>query len=240
MTPDFANPTGLTMDRASRVRLLDLADALDIAVIEDTAYEALRYDGVAEPSILALDIARSGGIEAARTIQTGSFSKTLSPGLRVGWICAPASLISRLVLLKQAADLHSPTINQMVVHDIAATLFEVQVERCRAVYRARRDRMLAALARHMPAGVTWSRPDGGMFVWVTLPEGVDGAELLARSVRDARVAFVPGRAFHADGSGGNTLRLSFSSAEEAAIDTGIERLGRLLGSQGGALTRAVA
>lgn len=229
LTPDFANPTGETMDRASRERMLDLADELGIAVIEDSAYQALRYDGEPVPSILALDIARHGDIEKTRTIYCGSFSKTLAPGLRVGWICAAKPVIAKLVLMKQAADLHSPSINQMAIHHVAENAFPTQVEKIRAAYRHRRDRMLAELARHMPAGVTWSKPEGGMFVWLTLPEGMDGAELLARSIKTARVAFVPGGAFHADGSGRNTIRLSFSLAGDEAISEGIGRLGRLIG-----------
>ncbi|QCI67258.1 PLP-dependent aminotransferase family protein [Phreatobacter stygius] len=231
LTPDFANPTGETMDRAARERMLDLADELDIAVIEDSAYQALRYDGEAVPSILALDIARHGDIEKTRTIYCGSFSKTLAPGLRVGWICAAKPVIAKLVLMKQAADLHSPSINQMAMHHVAENAFAAQVVKIRAAYRHRRDRMLAELERHMPEGVTWSRPEGGMFIWLTLPEGMDGAALLARSIETARVAFVPGRAFHADGSGGNTIRLSFSLAGDEAISAGIGRLGRLIAAR---------
>ncbi|PRH87863.1 GntR family transcriptional regulator [Labrys okinawensis] len=232
LTPDFANPTGETLDRAGRERVLDLARELDIVVIEDTAYQSLRYDGADVPPILALDIAREGHIDLTRTISCGSFSKTLAPGLRMGWICAAAGVIRKLVLMKQASDLHSPTINQMVMHHVAEHAFPAQVEKIRGAYRHRRDRMLAALERHMPEGVPWSRPEGGMFVWVTLPDGMDGARLLARAIEAARIAFVPGRAFHADGSGANTLRLSFSLANDAAIDQGIERLGRVIREAG--------
>lgn len=227
--PEFSNPTGETMPLAARERLLDLAAALDIAVIEDAAYQALRYDGESVPPILALDIARNGGdIDRTRTLYCGSFSKTLAPGLRVGWVVAAEPVIRKLVLVKQAADLHSSTINQMVIGEVAAEVFGPQVERIRATYSARRDRMLAALDKAMPQGVEWSRPEGGMFVWLTLPKGMDGAELLARAIRDYRVAFVPGRAFHADGSGENTLRLSFSCASFEMIDEGISRLGELV------------
>ena len=231
LSADFANPTGETVDRAGRERLLDLAAELEIPVIEDAAYQSLRYDGEPVPPILALDIARTGGIEATRTIYCGSFSKTLAPGLRVGFICAASPLIRKLVLIKQAADLHSSTINQIAVAHVAARGFDAQVAKIRAAYSRRRDAMLAALERHMPEGVTWTRPEGGMFVWVTLPAGHDGAELLARAIRTEKVAFVPGQAFHADGSGVNTLRLSFSCADEATIEEGIARLGRLLAAE---------
>jgi hypothetical protein len=227
--PEFSNPTGETMPLAAREWLLDLADALDIAVIEDAAYQSLRYDGDGVPPILALDIARHGGdIEKTRTLYCGTFSKTLAPGLRVGWVVAAESVIRKLVLVKQASDLHSSTINQMVIGQVAESVFAPQVDRIRAAYSARRDRMLAALDKAMPEGVEWSRPEGGMFVWVTLPKGMDGADLLARAIRDYRVAFVPGKAFHADGSGENTLRLSFSCASFEMIDTGIGRLGDLI------------
>lgn len=228
LSADFANPTGLSLTRAQRDNLLDLAEALDCAVIEDAAYQVLRYDGDPVPPILALEIARRGGIEACRTVYCGSFSKSLAPGLRVGWVCAATPVIRRLVLLKQAADLHSPTINQIVTETVARTALRDHAARLRQVYSARRDRMLTALDREMPAGVSWTRPEGGMFVWLTLPERIDAADLLATSLATERVAFVPGRAFFADGSNGNTARLSFSCATEAQIDEGIARLGRLI------------
>ena len=226
---DFANPTGETLSESARSSILDLATELDIAVIEDAAYQSLRYDGDEIPPLLALDIARTGSIEASRTIYCGSFSKTLAPGLRVGWVCAAKPVISKLVLIKQAADLHSATLNQMAIHTVASRGFEAQMAKIRDSYRARRDAILAALDRHMPDGVTWTRPNGGMYVWVTLPEGIDGAALLAESLKTERVAFVPGRAFFANGSGANTIRLSFSCASEAMIDEGIKRLGKVIG-----------
>ncbi|MCX8509178.1 MAG: PLP-dependent aminotransferase family protein, partial [Rhodobacteraceae bacterium] len=211
--------------------VIELADALDIAIVEDAAYQTLRFDGAAIPPILALEIARKGTIEACRTLYCGSFSKSLAPGLRVGWICAGQEVISRLVLMKQAADLHSPSVNQMVTDQVARACFDGHVATLRATYQARRDRLLAALAREMPEGVSWTRPEGGMFVWLTLPPTIDAADLLAQSLKTERVAFVPGRAFFADGSNGNTLRLSFSCANEAAIDEGMKRLGRLIRAQ---------
>ncbi|WP_206524262.1 MULTISPECIES: PLP-dependent aminotransferase family protein [unclassified Mesorhizobium] len=228
LVPDFANPTGNTLNREQREAVLDLAGELDIAVLEDAAYRALRYDGDGEPPILALDCARSGGIDKARTLYCGSFSKILSPGMRVGWVCAPRHIVEKLVLMKQASDLHSPSINQVVMHRVAEAVFEGQVEKLIDAYRERRDGLLSALEAHMPEGVTWSRPEGGMFVWVTLPEGADATELLARSVKEARVAFVPGNAFYADGTGRNTLRLSFTLADRRAVSEGIPRLAAIL------------
>lgn len=228
LSVDFANPTGETLDRAAREAVIDLADTLDIAVVEDAAYQTLRYDGDAIPPILALEIARKGSIENCRTLYCGSFSKSLAPGLRVGWVCAATDVIGRLVLMKQAADLHSATTNQIVTNTVARAQFDSHVAKLRQVYKARRDHMLAALTREMPAGVEWTKPEGGMFVWMTLPAQIDAADLLAQSLKTERIAFVPGRAFHADGSNGNTLRLSFSCADEAAIDEGMKRLGRLI------------
>lgn len=230
MSVDFANPTGETLDRAAREKIIDLADELDIAIIEDAAYQSLRYDGEAIPPILALEIARKGDIEACRTLYCGSFSKTLAPGLRIGWVCGASEAIRKLVLIKQAADLHTSSLNQMAIHEVASRGFDAQVAKIRAAYGKRRDAMLAAMQRHMPAGVGWTVPEGGMFVWVTLPAHLDGAELLAKSLKSEKVAFVPGRAFFADGSGGNTIRLSFSRTDEAVIEEGIARLGRLLKS----------
>ncbi len=231
LSVDFANPTGETLAREARERVLDLADQLDIAVVEDAAYQTLRYDGAAVPPILALEIARKGSIEEARTLYCGSFSKSLAPGLRVGWVCGAKEMISKLVLMKQAADLHSATINQIVTHQVASSQFDSHVATLRTVYKARRDHLLAALAREMPDQVSWTKPEGGMFVWLTLPVTMDGATLLAESLKTERVAFVPGRAFFADGTNGNTIRLSFSCADEAAIDEGMKRLGRLIRSQ---------
>lgn len=231
LSPDFANPTGRTVDRAGREALLARAEELDCAIIEDAAYQGLRYEGEEVPPILALEMARKGDLDACRTIYCGSFSKTLSPGLRVGWVVAGAEVISRLVLMKQAADLHSSTLNQMTIHKVAEAGFDDHVASLRAVYGRRREAMLSALAAEMPAGVEWTRPEGGMFVWLTLPEGLSGAFLLEQSIAKEKLAFVPGQAFFADGTGGNSLRLSFSNSSETQIADGIARLGRILRQQ---------
>ncbi|MBW6422623.1 PLP-dependent aminotransferase family protein [Rhizobium sp. XQZ8] len=229
LSSDFSNPTGETVDLAGREKLLALAAELDIAILEDAAYQHLRYDGEAVAPIMALDIARNGGdIEKTRTIYSGSFSKTLAPGLRVGFVIAAMPVIRKLVLMKQAADLHSSTINQIAIEHVAVRGFDAQVAKIRSVYSKRRDAMLAAMDKYMPKNTSWTKPEGGMFVWVTLPEGMDGAELLAKSIATEKVAFVPGKAFFADGSNANTLRMSFSCANEVMIEEGIKRLGRLI------------
>ncbi|WP_417671927.1 PLP-dependent aminotransferase family protein [Roseibium sp.] len=226
-TADFANPSGQTLTLAERNALLDQAEARGMAVIEDAPYQALRYEGEALPSLLALDVARCGGIENARTIFCGSFSKTLSPGLRLGWICAPTPVIQQLVLTKQAADLNSATINQMVMTTVAERCFDAHVDMIRKVYKERRDAMLQALDRYMPAGVTWNRPEGGMFLWLELPSGADAGELLQSAIQSAKVAYVPGHAFFADGSGRNTLRLSFTACGPEKIEEGVRRLAKV-------------
>ncbi|MBX4953700.1 PLP-dependent aminotransferase family protein [Rhizobium binae] len=228
LSADFSNPTGETVDLAGRKQVLALAEELDVAVIEDAAYQSLRYDGEPIPPILALEIAEKGNINDTRTIYCGSFSKTLAPGLRVGFIVANAPVIRKLVLMKQAADLHSSTINQMAIADVAERGFDAQVAKIKAAYSHRRNCMLAALEKYMPKGTSWTKPEGGMFIWITLPKGMDGAKLLAKSLETAKVAFVPGKAFFADGSGANTFRVSFSCANQQMIEDGVGRLGKLI------------
>ena len=213
VVPNFANPTGETLSLAARERLLDLAAELDIPVVEDAAYAALRFEGEALPPIMALEIARRGSIDEARSIYCGTFSKVLSPGLRVGWIVAPRAMIRRLVLVKQASDLNNSTINQMVMHRLAETAYDAQVERARAHYRRRRDAMLAALERHMPEGVELDAAQRRPVRLGAPARGRRRGELLDRAVKEAGVAFVPGAAFFHDGRGRNTLRLSYSLAE---------------------------
>lgn len=220
--PDFQNPSGITWSRARRERLLDLAGEFDTLVIEDNPYREMRFLGSAPPPITALDT-------EGRTLYLSTFSKTLAPGLRIGWIAGPQPLISRCVTLKQAMDLCGPALTQA----IAAVLLErgTLLERLPTVvglYRRKRDVMLDALAREMPEGVSWTRPEGGLFLWVRLPEGMDAGAMLKVALEEEAVAYVPGQPFHADGSGQNTLRLNFSYPSEAQITEGIARLGRIV------------
>jgi len=238
LVPDFANPDGVTMGKTARHQALDQARALDAVIVEDAAYSALRYDGEDLPPIAALD-AVTGDIETTRTLYCGTFSKTLSPGLRVGWISGPKALIRKLTLLKQGADLHTATINQMVMHHVAIAGYDTQVARARAVYRTRRDAMLAALERYAPSGLRWKKPEGGMFLWLELPDHLDAGTLLQQALRQD-IAFVPGAAFHPDGSGRNTMRLSFSLSDEAQTEVGIFKLCTLIGQQGMARTANVS
>jgi DNA-binding transcriptional MocR family regulator len=226
--PDFANPTGESMTLAEREALLAGAAAHDVAIIEDAAYVALSYDAAPPPSLLALDARAGGHVDGGRVLHCGTFSKTMVPGLRIGWVVGPAPVIRKLVLLKQACDLHSSSLAQMALTEIVGELDAGHLEKLRATYRARRDAMLAGLEAYMPAGVSWTRPAGGMFVWVTLPERLDGAALLEKALRTERVAFVPGAAFYPDRGGRNTLRLNFSLSPPEVIGEGLMRLGRLI------------
>jgi DNA-binding transcriptional MocR family regulator len=225
---EFQNPTGTSLTLAERETLLDFADALGMPLIEDNAYECLRYDGDAVPSLVSLAAKRVGGIDQANVIYCGTFSKSIVPALRIGWIVAPVQVVDKLVLINQASDLHVSPFNQMIMHDVAARLIDAHAAKMRGVYKARRDAMLKALADHMPGDTAWTTPAGGMFVWVTLPDAIDAAEMLKDAIEVARIAFVPGEAFHPDRSGRNTLRLSFSLNEPAVIDEGIARLAGLV------------
>jgi len=229
VVPDFANPTGETLSQAARSRLLDLAAELDVPVLEDSAYSALRFEADDVPSLQALDLSRCGSLNRSRVVYLGTFSKTVAPGLRIGWICASRAVIGRLVLIKQASDLNVSVINQMVMHQLVDKGAHAQlIAKARAHYRPKRDAMLVSLRTQMPSAVTWTKPQGGFFVWVTLPEAVSGYSLLSRAVEETKVAFVPGAAFFHDGSGANTIRLSYSLPKPAMIEAGISRIAALL------------
>jgi 2-aminoadipate transaminase len=231
--PNFQNPAGVTLSLARRRRLVELAARYGTPIVEDDPYGQLRYEGDHLPPLVKLDAELRGCANGERSfggavIYLGTLSKTLAPGLRVGWIVAPAEVASRLVQMKQGADLHSSTFAQMVAYEVARGGFvDRHVRTIREVYGARREAMLAALERHMPPGVRWTRPQGGLFLWVTLPEGADATQVL-RSALEARVAFVPGSAFHARGGGENTFRLNFSYSPPEVIEEGVRRLGQAL------------
>lgn len=226
--PDFANPTGNTLNEEERRKILAIAHETNSLVIEDAPYKALRYSGIDEPAILALELEDGRSIDDARTVFCGSFSKTLSPGLRVGWVCASKPIIEKMVLIKQASDLHSPTINQMAIYEVVQDGFGEHVGNLKAMYRQKCDAMLGALETNMPDCVSWSKPEGGMFIWVKLPKKMNAAELLKRALHDHKIAFVPGAPFHANDQGHNTLRLNFSHPSIENIRRGIGELGRCI------------
>jgi 2-aminoadipate transaminase len=227
--PTFHNPAGVTLSPERRRILIELAARAGVPILEDDPYCQLRYEGEHLPSLLALDAARfQPGDDQGNVIYLGSFSKLLGPGLRLGWVIAPTVVIRRMVQAKQGIDLHTSLYVQMVVHEVVQGDFlERHVARLRAVYRKRRDVMLAAMARHFPPGVSWTRPQGGLFLWVTLPPSLSADELLEEALRH-RVAFVPGAPFYAEENGSHALRLNFSYAQPEQIETGIQRLGEVL------------
>lgn len=229
--PNFQNPSGVTLSSERREQIVDFSLRHHIPVIEDDPYRELRFEGDDLPRLV--ELAASGGSGTPEQyggpiISLGTFSKILAPGLRVGWVVAAAPVIVQLAQAKQGADLHTATFNQMIAYEM---LHSGYLEEHRKViartYRERRDAMLAVLEEYFPAGTRWTHPMGGMFLWVELPPGVDAAQLLQDAI-EQRVAFVPGRGFHIDGSGGNTMRLNFSNATPETIREGIRRLGALL------------
>ena len=228
--PDFANPTGESLSRAEREAIIAGSDKHDVVILEDGAYCELRFRGAPQPSLLVLDIARSGSIEECRVVHCGTFSKTVIPGLRIGWVVAPMPVIRKLVLLKQANDLHTSSLTQMVLKDVAERLPQSHVAMLCESYGARCDIMLDALTAYMPPGTNWTIPKGGMFIWVNLPEGIDAAVLLQEAI-GIGIAFVPGGAFFAVDKRPNTLRLNFTLCKPDVIREGIARLGRLIASK---------
>ena len=214
--PNFQNPTGRTMPEDRRAALSQEAARLGLPLVEDNPYGDLWFD---TPPPLPLTARNPEGC-----IYLGSFSKVLAPGLRLGFMVAPASIFPKLLQAKQAADLHSPGFNQRLVAEVMKDGFlDRHVPTIRALYKSQRDAMLAAMQREMPEGVEWNTPAGGMFLWVRLPEGMNAIELLPQAV-ERNVAFVPGWAFYADKADTRTLRLSFVTASVAQIDTGIAAL----------------
>lgn len=218
----FQNPTGVTLSAERRHALLELAARYNLPIVEDDPYGELRYSGEAPPLLAALDIARFGA--PRHVLYLSTFSKLLVPGLRVGWAVAPEPLLRRMVQVKQGLDLHTSSLAQAIAYEACRDgLLQRQIPRICGVYQARRDAMLGALKQYMPEGTRWTKPDGGMFLWITLPEGYNTTELLARAL-DRQVAFVPGGAFHANGGGANTMRLNFSFSSPEQIVTGVQRL----------------
>lgn len=227
--PDFRNPTGTTMTREERDRLLDLSNEAGMPIVEDSCYDRLRYDGDHVPSLFALGIARHGDVERSPVIQTGTFSKTIAPSLRVGWMAGPAAVIRKCVLIKQASDLATSALNQMLLLDVVQTHLDAATDVACNVYRERRDSMLAALTEHMPQGYRWTQPEGGLYIWMELPEHIDGGVFAQRALAEHSVSTISGAAFYPAGipAKRNTLRLSFSMIPSDLAREGIARIGQL-------------
>jgi 2-aminoadipate transaminase len=229
--PNFQNPRGVTLSLERRQALVELADHYGVPIVEDDPYGQLRFEGEPLPPIVVLDNQYRGNHSEdyrGNVIYLSTFSKILSPGIRLAWAIAPPDVIRKLVQAKQGADLHTNTFDQMVAWEVDRDGFlDRHVELIRTVYRERRDAMLAAMEAHFPPGAQWTRPWGGLFLWSTLPDGVDTTQLLQQAI-EHKVTYVPGRAFYPYQGGSNALRLNFSYAAPAAIREGIARLGRLI------------
>ncbi len=218
----FQNPTGTTLSPERRQALVEVAGRYGLPIVEDDPYGELVYEGERAQPLAAIDIALHGSLQ--HVIYLSTFSKLLAPGLRVGWMIGPSALMPRFVHAKQGLDLHTGTLAQAAIFEACRDgLLDEHIPMLCRTYGARRDAMLGALTEHMPPEVTWSRPRGGMFLWLTLPEGMNTTALLARAL-EHDVAFVPGAAFYANGGGDTTMRLNFSHATPARIVEGVRRL----------------
>jgi len=217
LVPSFQNPAGVTITEERRREILEIAREYDMIVVEDSPYSELRYSGDSVPSMKSMDT-------DGHVIYLGTFSKILAPGFRVAWCIAEADLLNKLTIVKQAADLCTNTFGQHIAAEyVTRGYLDEHVETIKTLYKTKRDKMLAAMEAHFPKEAVWTKPDGGMFIWATLPEYIDTKEMFARAVEN-NVAYVNGAAFFADHSGRNTMRLNFTYATDEQIDIGIKRL----------------
>lgn len=224
VVPNFQNPTGITLSEERRRLLVQKAQKYGIPIIDDNPYGELRYSGTPVPSIKSI-----GG---QAVIQLGTFSKTVSPGLRIGWVAASRQLMGIFERVKQSTDLHTNQFSQYLIYEYVQNgALDRHIERLKVAYHERRDAMLRAMKEFWPESITWTKPDGGLFLWVKLPEGIDAKEILPKAIEE-KVAYVPGQPFFPDGNGKNTLRLNFSNASLENIHEGIKRLGRVFASLG--------
>jgi 2-aminoadipate transaminase len=229
--PTFQNPAGVSMSLARRRRLVALARERELLVLEDNPYGLLRYEGDALPTLRSLEVPAGSTDANDFVIYAGTMSKILSPGVRVGWLVAPRPLLAKLILGKQSSDLCSSTMTQhFVAGYFAAADWRAYVDELCDVYHRRRDVILDSLAEHLPAAASWTRPQGGLFIWVTLPDFIDTTDLLARALAE-NVAFVPGEAAFVDGRGRHCMRLNFSSEADDDIREGVRRIGKIVAEQ---------
>lgn len=214
--PDFQNPSGETMTLEERKYVVEVARKYDLLIVEDTPYKNIRFEGETLPSMYSM--------APERVIMVGTFSKTFVPGFRLGWIVAQHDVIERIIVAKQSSDLCTPVFNQMVAaHYLASGAYDVNLKKTCALYKRKKNVMVSSFEEFMPNGVTWTNPDGGLFLFLRLPEQFDTRELFDLAIKE-NVAFVIGEAFHSDGSGKNTMRLNFSFASDEKIREGVRRL----------------
>ncbi len=222
--PDFQNPSGITMSLKRRKELIRIADKYDLIIIEDSPYRQLRFEGKSEPSLIAMN--------SERVLSLFTFSKILLPGFRLGWMAGPNELIQKAVTAKQSVDLCSPPFNQAILFEfLSRGLLEKQITIIIKAYREKRDFMLDKLSKYMPKlpGLKWTHPHGGLFLWVTLPEGMDAGEMFHSAI-EKQVAYVVGTAFYPDGGGSNSFRMNFSYSSMAEIEEGVKRLAQVITS----------
>jgi 2-aminoadipate transaminase len=221
--PNFQNPTGRTLSVERRYELVDICARMGLPLVEDNPYGDLCYTGEPLPKLLNMN---PGGV-----IYMGSFSKVLTPGIRLGYVIGPQALIRKMEQAKQATDLHTAQLTQMVVYEVIKDGFlDEHIPTIRKLYSSQCQAMLDAMDKYFPAGVEWTRPEGGMFIWVTLPKHVNAKEVLDEAIAQ-NVAFVPGGPFYANEPETNTLRLSFVTVPPAKINEGIEKLGKLIAAK---------
>ena len=219
--PSFQNPTGISYSLERRKDLVAVLKEHEVIVVEDDPYGELIFEGERMPSLYSLGQSRN-------FIYLSSFSKTIAPGFRVAYVVGDEEIIRKLAIAKQGTDLHTNTFGQYIVNEyLESGHYQAHIDLIKQTYKERRDVMLAAMERHFPKTSSWNKPSGGMFFWVKLPEGWDARELLLTCI-EHDVAFVPGREFFPDGSGGNTMRLNFSNATPENIKEGIRRMGEVL------------
>ena len=221
--PDFQNPSGITMSVDRRKKLIEIAQKYDVPIVEDSPYRELRYVGETLPSIWTL----SGG---KNVIMLKTFSKILFPGMRMGWVVAEEDIVDKFVVLKQSVDLCTPPFNQLILANyIKKGMMKITIEKAKKCYKQKKDAMLESLEKYMPESVKWSEPEGGMFLWMELPEHIDTKEIFMTAV-EHNVAYVIGAPFHHDGRGKNTMRLSYSFPSVDQIRDGVERLSKMVKS----------
>ncbi len=221
LVPDFQNPSGVTLSEAKRRKVIELSDKYNVAVIEDSPYRQIRFGGKEPKMLYRLD---QDGKQTHNIVSLFTFSKTFAPGLRLGIILGHPQIIKKMEILKQSLDLCTSSLNQLIAAEFLRTgFFEKHIEVVKKDYGMKKSAMIAALEKYMPEGVTWTNPEGGLFLWVRLPEQMSADDMFQDALKE-NVAYVIGSAFHSDGSGKNTMRLNFSFASPEKIDEGIKRL----------------
>jgi len=220
--PDFQNPSGITMSLKRRKELIRIAEKHDLVIVEDSPYRQLRFEGKTEPALISMN--------SDRVLSLFTFSKILLPGFRLGWMAGPNELVQKAVTAKQSVDLCSPPFNQSIIYEyLHRGLLEKQIAVIIKAYREKRDFMLAKLSQYMPKlpGLKWTHPQGGLFLWVTLPESIDAGEMFHSAI-EKQVAYVVGTAFYPDGGGHNSFRMNFSYSSMAEIEEGVKRLAEVI------------